>query len=197
MDCIGEYVRNIECRVPIFTNDIYRYALMRFPELRKNVLNEYVTRYAKRHSEFIRYKKGICYTELIKRVYLLNGNEVCGYETGPSFMNKIGLITQMPAYTYLATERVRTTIAVEDDRLFLLKPVTKVTKDNYRYLQFLDLLDNRMKIKFDAKNYKEILRNYIDTYRLNFETLLSYARLYKNNKLFIGIAELARVEVLI
>lgn len=210
MDCIGEYVCGIEYRVPIFTNDIYRYVLERIPKLGKSVLNEYVVRYAKNHPEFIRYRKGIyyktvitpfgeagiSYTELIKRVYLLDGNEVCGYETGPSFMNKMGLTTQMPTCTYLATERPRTIIAVEDDRLVLLKPVTKVTRDNYRYLQFLDLIDNRMKIKFEAENYQEILRNYIDTYRLNFETLLSYARYYKNNKMFIKIAELARGGVL-
>lgn len=206
MDCIGEYVNGVEYRVPIFTNDIYKYVEKRVPKVRKSVLNEYVIRYAKNNPEFVRYQKGIyyrtivtpfgeagiSYVELIRRVYLLDGDEVVGYETGPSFMNKIGLTTQMPTHTYLATERARVIVAAHNDRLLLLKPITKVTKDNYRYLQFLDLLDNRMKVKIEAENYQEILRNYIDAYSLNFELLLRYARMYKNNKIYVRIAELAR-----
>ena len=208
MDCIGKYVGGIDYRVPIFTNDIYKYVEEQIPGVRKDVLNEYVTRYAKNNPEFIRHQKGvyyktvitpfgkagISYAELIKRTYLADGNEVFGYETGPSFMNKIGLTTQMPAHTYLATERTRVVVAGENDRLLLLKPITKVTKENYRYLQFLDLLNNRMKVRIEAENYQEILRKYIDNYGLNFELLLCYARYYKNNKIYIRLAELARGE---
>ncbi len=206
MNCIGEYVGDIAYRIPIFTNDIYKYVEKHIPGVRRSLLNEYIIRYAKNNPEFIRYQKGIyyktiitpfgkagiSYTELVKRVYLLDGDEVFGYETGPSFMNKIGLTTQMPTHTYLATERARSFVALDKDRLLLLKPIVKVTKENYRYLQFLDLLDNRMNIKIEAENYLEILRDYIDTYKLDFELLLSYAKHYRNNKIFMRIAELAR-----
>lgn len=205
MKCISEYVSSIAYCVPIFTTDIYKYVEKHIPGVKKGVLNEYIVRYAKSNSEFIRYQKGIyykttitpfgkaeiSYTELVKRVYLSDGDEVFGYETGPSFMNKIGLTTQMPTHTYLATQRARS-VAVDKDKLFLLKPMTKVTKENFRYLQFLDLLDNHMNIKIEAENYSEILRNYIDTYRLDFEKLLSYAKFYRNNKIFIRIAEFAK-----
>lgn len=208
MDCIGEYVGGVDYRIPIFTNDIYKYVETRIPDVRKDVLNEYVTRYAKSNPEFVRYQKGIyyktvttpfgkvgiSYTELIKRMYLMDGDEVFGYETGPSFMNKIGLTTQMPTHTYLVTERTRVVVAEDNDRLLLFKPIIKVTKDNFRYLQFLDLLDNRMKVRIEAENYQEILRNYVDKYKLNFELLLCYARYYKNNKIYGRIAELARGE---
>lgn len=206
MNNIGEYVNSVAYCVPIFTNDIYKYVERYIPGVTKGLVNEYIIRYAKCHPEFIRYQKGIYYkttstpfgkaeinyTELVKRVYLFDTNEVFGYETGPSFMNKIGLTTQVPAHTYIATERARSTITLGKDRLVLLKPVVKVTKDNYHYLQFLDLLDNRMNINIEAANRLDILRNYIDTYRLDFEKLLSYAKYYKNNKMFIGIAELAQ-----
>lgn len=205
LDCIGEYVNGIDYRVPIFTNDIYGYVIDRIPGTKRAVLNEYIARYAKSNPEFVRHQKGIyyktvvtpfgkagiSYTELVKRVYLIDGGEVVGYETGPSFMNKIGLTTQVPTHTYLATERARVTVVDCTDRLLLLKPIIKVTKGNYRYLQLLDMLDNRMKVRIEAENYREILRQHIDTYQLNFENLLRYARYYKNNKIYARVAELA------
>ena len=142
MNCIGEYVSQIAYCAPIFTNDIYKYVEKHIPGVKKSSLNECIVRYANSNPEFIRYQKGIyykttitpfgkaeiSYTELIKRVYLFNDDEVFGYETGPSFMNKIGLTTQMPAHTYLATERTRSCATLNKDRLFLLKPIMKVTK---------------------------------------------------------------------
>ena len=79
----------------------------------------------------------------------------------------------------------------ENDKILLLKPVIKVNNENYRYLQFLDMLDNKMKIKIEAKNPNLILRGYIDRYGLNFERLLGFARQYKNNKIYPQLAELA------
>lgn len=208
MECIDQYVNGIDCRVPIFTNDIYKYVIERIPNVRKNLLNEYMTRYAKSNPDFIRHQKGIyyktlttpfgkagiIYAELIKRMYLADGGNVFGYETGPSFMNKIGLTTQMPTHTYIATQRTRSIVKDNNDKLLLWKPITKITKENFRYLQFLDLLDNRMKVKMEAENYQDILRNFIDTHNLDFELLLCYARYYKNNKIYGRLADLARGE---
>ncbi len=206
MECIVQYVDGQEDRVPIFTNDIYKYVEKNVPDIQKGVLNEYIVRYAKVNPNFIRYQKGIYYktvktpfgqagikyAELIKRVYIGDGEEIIGYETGPSYMNKIGLTTQISAHTYLATERQRATFSIEDTNLYFIKPVTGINKDNYRYLQFLDILENKMKVKIETENYKDILRNYIDKHLLNFEKLLAYARYYKNNNIYKGIAELAR-----
>ena len=72
------------------------------------------------------------------------------------------------------------------------KTRSQYNHENYRYLQFLDLLDNRMKVKFETENYREILRRYIDAYDLNFEILLFYAKYYKNNRIYGNLAELAK-----
>ncbi len=207
MDYIVEYINGKEKRVPIFTNDIYKYVDKRVPNIQKAILNEYVVRYAKTNPDFVRYQKGVYYktvetpfgkagiryAELIKRVYIDDGENVFGYETGPSYMNKIGLTTQIPACTYLATGKQKATFSNEDENLCLIKPVIEINNDNYRYLQFLDILDNKMKVNIEAENYLEILRKHIDEYFLSFEKLLGYATYYKNNKIYKGLAELARV----
>ncbi len=117
MDYIKEYIGQAESKIPILTDDVYRYVEKYFPNVKKNIINKYIARYAEENPTLVRYAKGVYfktvitpfgstginYSELIKRVYLQDGENVIGYETGPSYMNKIGLTTQMPQYTYLAT----------------------------------------------------------------------------------------------
>lgn len=205
IDCIAEYIDKVDHRVPIFTADIFDYVERKIPGVRRDLLNVYITRYAKNNPNFVRYQKGIYYktvttpfgrasinyTDLIRRTYLTDETDVYGYETGPSFMNKLGLTTQMPAHTYIVTERNRVILA-EDKSIFLIKPMTDITKDNYRYLQFLDILDNRLNVIIEAQNTKEILRSYIDKHSLDFELMLYYAGYYRNNRLYARIADLAK-----
>lgn len=121
IDCIGKYVDQAKARVPIFTNEIYNYVEQKLPNVKKNLFNEYIIRYAKANPTFVRHKRGIyyktvvtpfgkagiSYPDLIKKVYLTNGDNVIGYESGPSYMNKIGLTTQIPSHTYIVTERTK------------------------------------------------------------------------------------------
>lgn len=204
--CIEQYIDGIQDRIPIFTNDIYDYVTKFFPNVKKQVLNEYISRYLRSHSNFVRFQKGIyyktkitpfgkagiSYPDLIRRIYLMDNDKVIGYETGPSYMNKIGLTTQMPAYTYLATERVRHELAGLDSKLILLKPKIAITKDNCRYLQFLDIIENSRVVSIETNYYVKIMRDYIVRHSLNFEQLLYYARFYNNNQIYTNIAMLAK-----
>ena len=190
MDCIKEYIGQAENKMPILTDDIFAYVQKRFPNVQKAMVNKYIARYTEKTPTLVRHKKGIYYkavvtpfgttginyTELIKRVYLENGDEVIGYETGPSYMNKIGLTTQMPQYTYLATEKSRTTIVDDKSGLYLLRPVIDITNENYRYLQFLDILENRMGATIEAANYYDILRGCIRRYNFSFERMIGYSK---------------------
>lgn len=208
MNYIREYINGIDYRVPFYTNDIYEYVARRIPNAQKDVVNAYIARYIKNCTDIVRYQKGIyyktiktpfgqvgiSYPELIKRAYITEGEKVFGYETGPSFMNKIGLTTQMPNFTYIATEKNRVKVVGDNERLQLIKPVTNVTKNNFRYLQFLDIIDNPMNVKIEAENSNQILREYIDKYKLGFEHLLYYVNYYKNDKIYAKIAGLARSE---
>lgn len=203
LDCIDEYIKVVQPGMPIFTEDIYAYVTQRIPGVQRGVVNTNIARYVKINKDFARYQKGIYYvavntpfgrsgirySELIKRKYLMDGDRVIGYETGPSYMNKMGLTTQMPADTFLATDRTK---GAEDSGIVIVKPVTQINNQNYRYLQFLDMLDNRMRVNIEVDNYRDIMRGYIDAHSLNFERLMYYARYYRNNRIYSGIAELAR-----
>lgn len=206
MQCIDEFVSNIELRKPIYTDDIYEYVKKKLPNIDKATLNMTLQRYEKCNCDFMRYQKGIYYktrqtpfgsvgidtAELIRRTYLTSNNEVIGYESGPSYMNKIGLTTQMPNMTYIVTTKTRYTTEDKKDGLYLIKPVVQINRDNYRYLQFLDILENKMKVKIEADNYQEILRKQINKFNLNFEKLVGYAKYYKNINVYKGLSELAQ-----
>ena len=203
---IDEFVKKAELRVPLYTNEIYEYVKLELPDTDKATFNMTLQRYEKRKPDFVRYKKGIYYKtmqtpfgvagidtfELIKRTYLVNGNEIIGYESGPSYMNKIGLTTQMPNMTYIVTTRTRYTTEDKKYGIYLIKPVIQINRENYRYLQLLDMLDNKMKVKFEADNYQEILRKQICKYDLSFERLIGYAKYYNSNKVYAGLSELAQ-----
>lgn len=200
--CIDAYVKGVRTGSPVFTEDIYAYVARHIPGARRDVVNTYIARYAAK-ADLVRYRKGIyykaavtpfgatgiSYAELLKRRYLTDGDKVFGYETGPSYMNKIGLTTQMSGSTFIATDKAG---GGTEPGVVLVRPVLPVDNDNYRYLQFLDMLDNRMKVRIEAADRKKILRGYIDAHGLDFEKLMYYARYYKNSRIYGRIAELAR-----
>lgn len=206
-ECIDTFVKAAEVGAPIFTDDLYQYVAAHLPTLQRDVLNTYVQRYSKINPLFVRLRRGIYYkttvtpfgkagiryAELVKRVYLSDGGEVFGYETGPSFMNKIGLTTQMPRCIYIATDRPRSQLE-GGERIKLVKPVTAVTKENYRYLQFLDLLANHEQVAIEAPNRQEILRHLVEQYGLGFEPLVHYARFYKSDRVYRQLGSIARGE---
>ena len=204
MECIEKYVDQIDTRIPIFVIDIQNYIKECLGDIKNNVINEYITRYAKKHQEFRRYRRGIYFktvitpfglakinfAELVKRVYLTDGIEIFGYETGPSYMNKIGLTTQVPNRLYIATNHSRFDIKIKQE-ICVIRPIVTVEKSNYRYLQLLDILDNRFNIKFEIDNYEDILRKEIKEFQLDFETLAVYAKYYKSNSVNRKLIELA------
>lgn len=202
--CIDEYVKVAESRVPIFTQDIFAHVVDCYPNIGRGVVNEYITRYAKKNPNFVRYQKGIYFrteqtpfgklaidrAELIKRTLIYDGGTMIGYETGPSYMNKIGLTTQIPRQTFIATAKRR---GLHIEGLQVVRAKTEVSEDNYRYLQLLDMMDNRFNVSFDADR-TQIFRDYIIRNKLSYEKLIGYATMY-NPKVFREIANTARMSI--
>lgn len=207
MELITEYIENAKIGYPIFTSDIHDYVLNEIEDAKPLVINEYINRYGKKHDDFIRYKKGIYYkcvdtvfgktkikyADLVKRLYLEDDNEVYGYETGPSLINNLGLTTQVPKYTYFATNKLQ--VDKVDNTIELVKPMIKVTKENFKYLQILDVISNKYDVPFEVDNPNQIIRDVIDDNNLGFEGLLYYATFYKDNGIYKKIANLARGEI--
>lgn len=202
---IEEYINKAPVNEPILTTDIYNYVLFFAPNLDKARFNLYMQRFEKNREDLKRFQKGIYYKAantpfgnthinkqcIIKAKYLNENNNIIGYETGPSLMNNIGLTTQMPALTYIATNKARYHQVINDLQICIVKPVVFVREENYRYLQFLDILDNKFKVNIEADNYYGILRNLINKYNLSFEKLVGYARYYKNNDVYKKLSEIA------
>ena len=205
MNYIEDYVKNIDFQTPIFTKNIYEYVKKYNDEVDQLLLNTYIKRYMEKKDLFVRSAKGIYYKtihtpfgyapidlkQLYKMLFIYNGEDVIGYETGPSFMTKLGLTTQLSKKIYFTTENNRNTII--KDYVELIKPVIDVTKSNYKYLQILDVINNKFNVYYEVENPNDIIYKYIKDNDLSFEKLLFYSRYYNNNNLVLKIADIARL----
>ena len=203
--CIDEFVAEAPLSEPMTTDEIYAYVLSKMPDVSKSNFNVSMQRYERKNPGLARYKKGVYYKkidtpfgdsginleEMIRRTYLLDGDDVIGYERGPSLMNKLGLTTQIPGLVYLATMKVRCSRNDPKQFLSLSKPITTVNKENFRYLQFLDLLQNKEKVSVESDNPLPILKNLIDRYSLTYEKLIWYAHYFNSKEVYDALSHIA------
>jgi len=127
--------------------------------------------------------------KLIELKYLMEDN---GYETGPLFLNKIGLTTLMPNVRYIATNKAKENTRVDRDlNIVLKKPRTQIDRENKRYLQFLDVLDYMGKAPLDAKNLLAVLVGFVQEYKLKYDKILALANRYYSERVIIKIAGVA------
>ena len=127
--------------------------------------------------------------KVIEKKYLQNEKQRCGYIGGLMFANQMGLTTQVPmvyeVITNKATKDYRET-RLAKTRVIIKRPRVAVTEDNYKILQFLDLMkdiDSYSEIK--GEQLQRRLFGYLQAIKLNFSMLepyLSYYpdRIYKN-----------------
>ncbi len=106
-------------------------------------------------------------TKVIEKKYIKNDKEVYGFYCGISFMNNMGITTQVPNTYEIMTNKESTRVRkvkVGNQEIVLRKARVEVNKDNYLTLQFLEfiastgiefLLNNREKV------YKYFI-NYVD-----------------------------------
>ncbi len=208
MTCIDDFIKNIPVSTPIYTSDIYEYVKEKVEDINRAKFNTYMQRYEIKDPNLIRYQKGIYYKtvdtpfgkveidyfKVIVRKYMQDGENVYGYESGPSLMNSLGLTTQVPTYTYIVTNNIR--YRYEDTQLGIKfsKPFVEVSKDNYRYLQLLDILANKEGIHIEVDYYKDIYKKFIKKFHLDLKKLFGYAFYYHNEVVYEQLAELAKEE---
>ena len=206
MTCIDEYINNKPIATPIYTSDIFNYVKKVVSDLNKAKFNTYMQRYEIKNPDLVRYQKGIYYKtvdtpfgkvqidyfKVIVRKYIQDENNIYGYESGPSLMNSLGLTTQVPRLTYIVTNNIR--YRYQDSQLGIkfLKPVVEVNKDNYRYLQLLDILANKEGIHIEVDYYKDIYKKFIKQFHLDFKKLFGYSYYYHNENVYEQLAELAK-----
>jgi len=124
--------------------------------------------------------------QLIADKYLLPH---IGYETGFTFMYRMGLTSQMPRQRILATN-IAKDCARTDKKLgvTIRPPKVTVTAENKAYLQLLDVLEILEKAPVDEEHPYEIIARHIHSHQLEYRTLLAYANNYYNKNTVMQLA---------
>jgi len=115
------------------------------------------------------------------------GNEIIGYETGYSLMNKLGLSTLVPVKREIATNAYRKN--VNDRFIIIRKPVVTVNAGNYRYLQLLDVIRDMPEASIDAVNPKALLHAFVERNGLDTVQALTYARQHYPQKTLLNLVD--------
>jgi hypothetical protein len=203
-------MNQVDFGVMVTTSYIAESLVIRFhtdPEKTRKIVNTSMNRLLKTRKDLIRFKKGIYYKtkmtpfgnipidplEIVIKKFVYYQGEQIGYETGPSFSNLLGLSTLIPRYRYFASNNFRNRGNLTDEKLgiVLRKPRVIVNEKNYKYLQLLDLIENKEKISFDNANPITILLAFIQRNNLDFGKLLGYAKKYYSTRTVSHLAELA------
>lgn len=206
---VADNILGLPCGVPIYTEDIAANLAGQFNidiKKAKSLVNVYLKRIVD-NSDLKRYRKGIYYRAettpfggtrlnpayIINDVYLHKHGKTIGYETGASFLNRIGLTTKIAKYKYYATNAFKQTGSRIDKKLniALRKPKATVTEENHRYLQLLDALENKDKVPFDALHPERIFLDYIKNNGLDFVKLAAYASKYYRKEVLLRLGEFA------
>jgi hypothetical protein len=211
----GQYIADNICSfpfgVPIYTDEIAHELAEKFRielDQAKILVNVNLKRIADNNG-LERYQKGIYYkaqqtpfgktklnpAQIMRDMYLVRDGQRIGYETGPFFFNKIGLTTQMPKYKTYATNVFRQKGNRVEKKLgvILRRPPAEITNQNYRYLQLLDVIENREKLTMDALEPDQILLEYIQKNELDYVRLAGYDSQYYTKEVLLRLGELAVV----
>lgn len=126
---------------------------------------------------------------VIERKYLRNRSGIFGYLSGLTFANEIGVTSQVPAVydvvTNRATSDYRETSLVRT-KVILRKPKVTVTEENYRILQFLDLLRDIDEIaEEEGERLKKTILLYMESMKISFADMEPFLpcypdRIYRN-----------------
>lgn len=199
MNChniILNYIQNCEKDEPIFIEDIKEYIMQFYKEEEKrkifNNVKEILNRLNKENIIKTAYK-GIYYIpktnifgevplanrKIIRYKYLVDklGN-IKGYITGADLFNKVGLTTQVPNIIDIVTNECKNNNKYENKNLNVIirKPKIEINNKNYKYLQLIDLIENKDNIYIEVDNKDEIIYKFIQENNLDFEKIIKYAR---------------------
>lgn len=183
--------------VPIFVSDI-KYADMTENNIRQQIKKMTDSGLLKRYDTGIYFipKKSIfksgtqlSMNTVIEKKYLQDNNQRCGYISGVAFANQLGITTQVSMACEVVTNKAtndyrETTLA--KSRVIIRKPRIPVSEQNYRMLQFLDLMkDIDYFSEIAGEELKERLCKYLEINAIRFSDLEKYLqyypdRIYKN-----------------
>jgi hypothetical protein len=109
---------------------------------------------------------------IIDSVYLKNqDNEFIGYRSGINFANLLGLTSQTASVEVIYSNNVSTRkreIKIQSNRLMINVPRVKITNQNYKLLQLLDLLTDFEKFsEYELDQVQSKLLAYINSIQIS------------------------------
>lgn len=120
--------------------------------------------------------------KVIERKYLQDKNERCGYVSGVSFANQLGITTQVSMICEIVTNKAtndRREITLANSRVIVRRPRTPVNDQNYRILQFLDLMkDIDYFAEITGEELQKCLCAYLEANSIRFADLEKYLGYY-------------------
>ena len=124
--------------------------------------------------------------------YLRDKSKRCGYISGLMFFNQMGLTTQVPmlyeVVTNKATNEYRET-SLAKSKVIVRRPKVTITEDNYKVLQFLDLLkDVDVYSEVTGNPLQERLCQYMNDIDISIAEMEPYFSYYPN-KLYKNLIE--------
>lgn len=205
-DFISTCLYEMEFSKPIYTGQIAEQVADQFHieiQQAKGVVNNYLKRLADKGS-LHRMEKGMyckvkqtLFGELLPDMekvlceqLIFAGNQIIGYETGPSYSNKIGLCSWMPREQYIATNRYRKQIP-NQMKIKVCRPRAEISTENHKYLQALDMIQEMDELPIDAPEPEKIIREVLVKNQLQNEILILLARKYYKQKTLFRTIDIA------
>ena len=167
---------------PFLLKNLYR----QFPDVKDGTIREMMRRlvgerkvikiknglYCLPNPEKVLQSYAVNVMNIIDSVYLKNqDNECIGYRSGINFANQLGLTSQTASVEVIYSNHVSTRkreIKIQNNRLMINAPRVKITNQNYKLLQLLDLLTDFEKIsEYELDQVQSKLLAYIKAIQIS------------------------------
>ncbi len=185
-EVIKDYIKtNYDITTPIFLQDFYN----KFPDISPSTVRTIFKRlvdakkiarveegtYAVFNPNSILKQPTVFAGDIIKAKYLENENGVFGYVSGINFANTLNLTFQTASvetiYSNNTSNKIRT-IKIRGRKVLLKAPRVIITKENFKLLQALDLLNNfESYSEYSLKEAKETILSYLSEVNLDEDEL--------------------------
>lgn len=199
MNTLYQYLcDNYKKNEPIFLSDIFK------EEISSENIGQQLRKLVN-YEKIKRFDRGIYYLpnktifksqlkpeKVIEYKYLKDKDGRCGYISGLCFFYKLGLTTQVPVRYEVVSNKAThdyCNMSLGKARVVVLPPVVPVTENNYKTLQFLDMMkDVDIYSELTGKSLQKRLCRYMKKAGLNLSEIEPYFSYYPD-KLYRNLRE--------
>ena len=197
-ELLKNYIGSMPSDEPILIEDIRKYfqglGTCDIDQVMKNIY-VYLNRLVKK-GILVLFMKGVYYKPLVgvfgnkkldsnkvvRKKYISDNTGVKGYLSGAFLFNKLGLTTQVPKDVLVMTNECPNKNDYYNKNLGVVirRPKIKITDDNFKYLQLLDILNNKDNIPIDMDNVRKVIYQFIKEEKLEIDKIFEYAKKTKS-----------------